>query len=169
MTNSVHRMLNESLGLPPREGAHVQTSEVQRVTLTDNRENNNMDTSASGEMSVSPTREDLGFNFMSRSYRALGPDTRAVLLRRRMRMRAMAERLRMIDNIGLDDDLPDQRRSRMSPPVAIPLLTPTQIADRLEQSHRYICNTLHKNTNYESATNTWTKIASKSPYSFVIN
>ena len=83
--------------------------------------------------------DDIGdVSFVSRNYRALGPDTRAVLLRRRMRMRAMAERLRMIDmNIGMDEE--DQRQSlqsRMSPPVAIPLLTPTQIADRLEHAHR---------------------------------
>ena len=83
------------------------------------------------------SQDDLSdVSFVSRNYRALGPDTRAVLLRRRLRMRAMAERLRMIDmNIGLDEE--EQRQThRMSPPVAIPLLTPTQIADRLEHAHR---------------------------------
>ena len=135
----IHRMLNDDL---TRDNTDRQESrdrqEVQRVTLTDSRDNNNLDHVGGDHesLSLSPDNSD----FMSRSYRALGSDTRAVLLRRRqarmlaerlMRRSERSERQRLMDNI-IDDELSMPRR--MSPPVSIPLLTPTQIADRLESS-----------------------------------
>ena len=121
----IHRMLSDDLT------RDHDRAEVQRVTLSDSRDNNNTEQE---QDPLSPAHDD-DHGFLSRSYRAMGPDTRAVLLRRRQ-ARALAERLmrrterqRLVDNI-IEDELSLPRR--MSPPVSIPLLTPTQIADRLD-------------------------------------
>ena len=158
----INRVLSESVDwLYDRDTPGSQAAaEVQRVTLADTRDNNNLDTEA-GEAAAlavaspaSSPREDSNDNhesFINRSLRSLGPDTRAVLLRRRQ-ARALAERLmrrserserqRLMDNI-IDDELAagggggggvsrPRPPAHMCPPVAIPLLTPTQIADRMD-------------------------------------
>merc|ERR1719471_230332 len=103
-----------------------QAEPVQRVTLSDTRDNNNQETPADAD------------NFMTRSYRSLGLDSRAVIHRRNQAralterlMRRSQERQSVVENMIAEELV--SSRPHMSPPASVPLLTPTQIAERLER------------------------------------
>ena len=117
--DDIHRALRENVA---REDSPAEP--VQRVTLPDTRDNNNQEAEAE--------------SFLSRSYRPLGVDSRAVINRRNQArvlterlMRRSQERQSLVENMIVEELV--NRRPHMSPPVSVPLLTPTQIAERLER------------------------------------
>ena len=127
-------------------------ADVQRVTLSvEGRDNNNSPPAASeeptgeteadsGDTGMSPTRtaspED---GLMARNYMAMGLGRRSVLLRRRQAQLSgfLSDRLAARRNehrLRLGEARALGSMGGMSPPTSIPLLTPTQIVDRMDSS-----------------------------------